>query len=163
MKFNILELYAGTGRSVEPFARWPRTRKIYLVDNNQYAADVYLHNNPKANYAVYDLDKVRSSKLLSFSEGRVDVLLGCPPCQGFSDCGLKNARDPRNRQMTRFEEIVRDLRPRVLALENVPLVVASGRFKNFVRSLEEQDYLWTAAVVNAALYGSCQSRQRLVL
>jgi DNA (cytosine-5)-methyltransferase 1 len=163
MKFNILELYAGTGRSVEPFISWSRTRKIYLVDNDQYAADVYLHNHPKSNYGVYDLGKVRSSKLLSFSGGRVDVLLGCPPCQGFSDCGLKNVRDPRNRQMTRFEEIVCDLKPRVLAFENVPLVITSGRFKRFLRSLDELDYVWTAAVVNAALYGSCQSRQRLIL
>jgi len=48
-------------------------------------------------------------------------------------------------------------------LENVPLVAASGRFRQFVLGLEQLGYRWTAAIVNAALWGSCQSRQRLIL
>ena len=59
MKFNVLELYAGTGRSVEPLNKWTRTKKVYLVDNNQYAADVYVHNYPRAAYRVCDLTTVR--------------------------------------------------------------------------------------------------------
>jgi len=163
MKFNILELYAGTGRSIEPFRRWSRTGKISLVDNNQYAADVYKHNNPGARYRVWDLGTKPSTDLLRFAGGRVDVLLGCPPCQGFSDCGSKNPYDSRNRHVSRFHSIVRDLQPRVLAMENVPLVASSGRFKLFTDGLEELDYCWTASIVNAALWGSCQSRQRLIL
>src|SRR5687767_990184 len=104
-KFNILELYAGTGRCAEPFRCWPRTKRIALVDNNEYAANVYHANYPAAIYATHDVGIVQSSELLRLSDGRVDILLGCPPCQGFSDCGLKNTRDPRNRLMTRFVEI----------------------------------------------------------
>lgn len=163
MKFNILELYAGTGRSIEPFRSWPRTGKICLADNNQYAADVYEKNYPGSNYQVVDLGKTKTSDVLKSAGGRVDVLLGCPPCQGFSDCGAKNAYDSRNRHVSKFHAIVRDLKPKVLAMENVPLVAASGRFELFVRGLEELGYSWTAAIVNAALWGSCQSRQRLIL
>jgi DNA (cytosine-5)-methyltransferase 1 len=163
MRFNILELYAGTGRSVEPFLDWGHRGEVCLVDNNRYAAEVYLLNRPGANYRVLDLAHAGSSELASIAGGQVDVLLGCPPCQGFSDCGLKNSRDPRNRHVTKFEEIVRDLRPRVVAMENVPLVATSSRFARFVRALEELDYSWTAAIANAALWGSCQSRQRIIL
>jgi DNA (cytosine-5)-methyltransferase 1 len=163
MKFNVLELYAGTGRSIEPFRKWSRSGKISLVDNNQYAAEVYKLNYPEATFQVRDLCKTKTDELLKITGGRVDVLLGCPPCQGFSDCGAKNANDPRNRHVTRFHSIVRELQPRILAMENVPLVAASGRFKQFTRGLEGLGYRWTAAIVNAALWGSCQSRQRLIL
>ena len=163
MKFNVLELYAGTGRSIEPFRRWSRTGRICLVDNNQYAADVYKANYPGSAYHVHDLGKTKAQDLLRLTGGRVDILLGCPPCQGFSDCGPKDACDPRNRHVSRFHTIVRELRPRVLAMENVPLVASSGRFKQFTLGLEELGYHWTAAIINAALWGSCQSRQRLIL
>lgn len=162
-KFNVLELYAGTGRCVEPFREWTRTKRIALVDNNEYAARVYRANFPSATYATHDVGIVRSSELLSLSGGRVDILLGCPPCQGFSDCGLKNPRDPRNRLMTRFVEIVEDLKPKALSFENVPLVANSRRYFRFLRALERLNYVWTASIVNAALWGSCQSRQRLML
>ena len=48
-------------------------------------------------------------------------------------------------------------------MENVPLLATSPRFIDFTRLLERHRYQWTAAIVNAALYGSCQTRQRLVL
>src|SRR6266404_3464495 len=137
MKFNVLELYAGTGRSMEPFLGWAHRGEVGLVDNNPYAAEVYLGNRPGANYQVLDLARAGSSELASLVGGQVDVLLGCPPCQGFSDCGLKNSRDPRNRHVTKFEEVVRELNPRVVAMENVPLIAASARFERFVRALEE--------------------------
>jgi DNA (cytosine-5)-methyltransferase 1 len=161
--FNILELYAGTGRSVEPFRNWSRTGSITLVDINSYAADVYKKNFPAAAYHVHDLGKTDTNELLRLAGGRVDVLLGCPPCQGFSDCGSKNPNDSRNRHVSKFHAIVRDLKPKVMAMENVPLVAASGRFKQFTVGLEALGYNWTAAIVNAALYGSCQSRQRMIL
>ncbi|MBV8274627.1 MAG: DNA cytosine methyltransferase [Verrucomicrobia bacterium] len=163
MKLNVLELYAGTGRSLQPFLTWPNTGKAFLVDNSEYAATVYRHNFPHAAYAVLDLNRVSTSKLAEFVGGPVDILLGCPPCQGFSDCGLKNSSDPRNKHVSRFHAVVSDLRPKFLAMENVPLIVTSRRFRKFVRGLEELGYIWTAAIVNAVLWGSCQSRQRLVL
>jgi DNA (cytosine-5)-methyltransferase 1 len=48
-------------------------------------------------------------------------------------------------------------------MENVPLAATSGRFKKFSFGLKELGYTWNAAIVNAALWGSCQSRQRLIL
>jgi DNA (cytosine-5)-methyltransferase 1 len=48
-------------------------------------------------------------------------------------------------------------------MENVPLAASSGRFKQLTDGLESLDYCWTASIVNAAQWGSCQSRQRLIL
>jgi DNA (cytosine-5)-methyltransferase 1 len=58
--------------------------------------------------------------------------------------------------------VARHARPLVVAMENVPLAWASRRFQRFVRQLAADEYTWTATIANAALYGSCQVRQRLL-
>src|SRR5262249_39395474 len=91
------------------------------------------------------------------------ILLGCPPCQGFSDTGKRDPDDPRNVHIDVFGRFVRGLMPLAVAMENVPLVANSVRFARFTRMLDRLGYSWTAEIVNAAQYGSCQTRQRLLL
>lgn len=162
-KLKVVELYAGTGRSMDAFRSWRKTECGLLVDNNDHAARVYRHNFPKESYLVADLGSLSARELAAKAGGRVDILLGCPPCQGYSDTGLRNGRDARNRHVTRFLEYVRELKPLAIAFENVPLAAAAGRFKILTNGLERIGYQWTAMIANAALWGSCQSRQRLVL
>lgn len=87
-KFKIVELYAGTGRSVQPFLGWKKVGDPLLVDVNTYAAEVYRQNLPNAIYATADLRKTTSKDLANLAGGRIDILLGCPPCQGYSDTGM---------------------------------------------------------------------------
>jgi len=162
-KLKVVELYAGTGRSVEPFRLWRSAEVSLLVDVNEHAARVYAHNFPKTRYLVENLSLLSADRLAAEAGGRVDILLGCPPCQGFSDNGLRRATDSRNAHITRFREYVRRLKPLAVAMENVPLTAASGRFKILTEELERNGYRWTATIANAALWGSCQSRQRLIL
>jgi DNA (cytosine-5)-methyltransferase 1 len=162
-KLRIVELYAGTGRSIQPFRQWRKTEPALLVDASSHAAEVYRHNFHSANYLVADLSYLSSKSLQQHAGGRVDILLGCPPCQGYSDNGPRKSSDPRNAHITRFLNYVRDLRPSAVALENVPLAAISDRFQLLTVELERLGYRWTATIANAALFGSCQSRQRLVL
>lgn len=162
-KLKVVELYAGTGRSIEPFRSWRSAELSLLVDNNEHAACVYRHNFPKARYSIKDLSSFTADNLETAAGGRVDVLLGCPPCQGYSDTGLRKQNDPRNVHITRFVEYVRHLKPLAIAMENVPLAADSVRFRALTSELERNGYEWTATIGNAALWGSCQSRQRLIL
>lgn len=162
-KLNIIELYAGTGRSIQPFLGWKRTGKTLLVDSNAYAKDVYIHNFPNANYANLDLETASARTLEGKLGAKVDILLGCPPCQGYSDCGTRTWNDARNRHMDRFLYYIHYLRPRAIAFENVPLAFRSIRFQRITRFLEQRGYQFSAAVLNAGLFGSCQTRQRLIL
>jgi DNA (cytosine-5)-methyltransferase 1 len=163
MKYNVLELYAGTGRSVQPFLSWSKTGAVGLVDNSSYARDVYISNFPSANYLEADLSATKPQDLISLVGGTVDILLGCPPCQGFSDCGSRKKNDGRKRHIGHYETFVRTLRPKALALENVPLAARSEPFRRFTASLQQLGYLWSSSIINAACWGSCQTRQRLVL
>jgi DNA (cytosine-5)-methyltransferase 1 len=94
--------------------------------------------------------------------GHIDVLLGCPPCQGFSDVGERDPNDPRNRHLERFGRFAAALRPLAVVMENVPLAASSPQFTRFARRLERAGYRWTASIVNAAMRGSAQCRHRIV-
>ena len=104
-----------------------------------------------------------ADELATLAGGRVDILLGCPPCQGFSDTGKRDPEDPRNDHITAYGRFIEGLRPLAVVMENVPLLANSPKFQRFKRRLERCGYLYTTQIVNAAQHGSCQTRQRLVL
>lgn len=161
-KLKTIELYAGTARSIEPFLHWRRAEIASLIDANEHARETYLLNYPKAPYAKRDISRLQAKDLLRFAGGRVDILLGCPPCQGFSETGLRLTDDPRNRHIHHFARLANATRPLAVVMENVPRVAESIEFARLVRLLEEAEYRWTSAIANSAQYGSCQSRQRLL-
>lgn len=161
---SVVELYAGTARSAEPFYEKPRRYKVsLLVDAEPYAAQTYLANQPEAPYVIGDLARLSPARIKKLAGGHVDVLLGCPPCQGFSEVGFRDPEDPRNSHLTRFAKFVEALKPMATAIENVPLAADMKQFEAFTRTLTRLGYRWKAGIVNSALYGSAQCRQRLVV
>lgn len=161
-RLRVVELYAGTARSCEPFRTWKQCAISLLVDNSPFAEKTYIYNFPKAPYLLADLKRINPAQLLSRADGRVDILLGCPPCQGFSDAGTKDPRDPRNSHMENFCRLAERLKPLAVGMENVPLAAGTSQFRKFVHRMERAGYAWTAGILNGALRGSSQSRQRLV-
>src|SRR6185436_17956887 len=161
-RLNVVELYAGTARSADAFRDWARCRVALLVDRDEFAASVYKQNHPDAPYLVGNLSRITPGEIQQLAGGPVDVLLGCPPCQGFSDTGSRDPDDWRNRHLTRFRLFVEALRPLAVAMENVPLAGGGRRFKRFVSSLERLGYRATWGILNSALRGSAQCRHRLL-
>lgn len=161
-KLRVIELYAGIGRTWAAFKNWRRCELALLVDRDQLACDNYTDNYPGAPYWRRDLSWVTPSELQREAGGPVDILLGCPPCQGFSDTGKRDPDDPRNIHVSGFGSFVLALQPAAVVMENVPLLAGSRQFRLFTSRLERAGYTWSAAILNAALYGSCQTRQRLL-
>lgn len=162
-KLRVVELYAGTGRSIEPYRARPEFEVALLADISAKARDAYLANHKDAPYALMDLEKASAAAIAREAGGRVDILLGCPPCQGFSESGQRRADDPRNDHIIKFARTIRTLRPIGFAMENVPLAALSAQFALFREIVEGAGYEMAAAVLNAAEYGSAQARQRLVV
>jgi DNA (cytosine-5)-methyltransferase 1 len=162
-KYRVVELYAGVARTWEAFKQWDMCSLALLVDNDEFARDIYKINFPNAPYIRRSLTHMRSDELRALAGGKIDILLGCPPCQGFSDTGKRDADDPRNDHITVYGRFIEALRPSAIVMENVPLLASSALFNRFTRRLERCGYQYTAEIVNAAQYGSCQTRQRLVL
>ncbi len=163
-RLSVVELYAGTARSAEPFYQKPNRYNIsLLIDVEPYAAKTYLTNRPEAPYVLGNLARMSPARIKELAGGRVDILLGCPPCQGFSEVGCRDPKDPRNFHLTRFAKFVEALKPMATAIENVPLAADMKQFEAFTRMLTRLRYRWRAGIVNSALHGSSQCRQRLVV
>lgn len=109
----------------------------------------------------------------SLVHGELDVLLGGPPCQGFSvNSHIRNGDDPRNSLFKHYVRVLKGLAPKVFILENVPgmFSLEGGRFFDellaevrALNSLEYGGYETRFKILNAAHYGVPQERFRLVL
>jgi DNA (cytosine-5)-methyltransferase 1 len=104
------------------------------------------------------------ARIVDATKGRrPDVIIGGPPCQGFSTLGDRLSADPRNVLVDAFIRIVDALRPQAVILENVRAIATEyqGRYKNYVlKKFEEIGYGMHFSVLNAADYGVPQHRRR---
>lgn len=146
---------------------------VAAVEISQKACDTYTANLIKdGRTQLYreDLRKLEPSALASKhfpGEKRCDLLLGGPPCQGFSVHRIKGAGvgDPRNELILRYFQFVRHLRPRVFLMENVPGLLWK-RHKPFLDAFYTQGkkagyMLFSPATIDARDYGVPQRRKRI--
>lgn len=169
--FSLIDLFAGTGGLSEGFSA-ARTdgKRLFdvklLVDNDPEAAFNYRYNRPQTDYLVADVSVTDPETILGkagIRKGELDVLVGGPPCQGFSVLRHKHILDdPRNELLRRFLMIAREIRPRLFIIENVPnlLTAAKGKFWDEIQSYMNDRYIVKAEVLNAYDYGVPQWRKR---
>ncbi len=147
---RFIDLFAGVGGMTEGFraARaadgQPLFEPLLLVDTNAAAKETQLRNHSGTNYLTADL-AVLSAGDLRMAAGlaatdTLDVLIGGPPCQGFSKLNKLVRRaldDPRNVMFGRFLTLVREMQPRFVLIENVPnlLDFDGGRYRDEAFSL----------------------------
>ncbi len=96
----------------------------------------------------------------------VDLVVGGPPCQGFSTLGKQNVDDDRNFLWRRYAEAVKRSTPRYFVLENVPAFLTSPQWDVFQDELESgmlADYEIEVDILNAADYGAVQARKRVIV
>jgi DNA (cytosine-5)-methyltransferase 1 len=114
-----------------------------------------------------DICDITAKQLRDLSPtGRVDLLSGCAPCQGF--CSLTNKQDrddPRNELLFELGRLIGGLRPTAIFMENVPGLLTRGRkiFESFLDRLRALGYQYIFKVVQMADFGIPQYRRRLVL
>jgi len=105
-------------------------------------------------------------KQLTLKKGELDLLAGCPPCQGFSMMRTLNGSvkvvDPRNDLLFEFERFVEAFLPRTVMVENVPGLAEDQRFYLFCKKMRELGYKGNYRVLDAANYGVPQRRKRLI-
>jgi DNA (cytosine-5)-methyltransferase 1 len=173
-KLRALDLFAGAG-GFTLAAQRSELEVVAAVELNVHACSTYKHNIVRKNVPrLYNEDilELEPSTIKSnhFSdEGGCDVILGGPPCQGFSVHRIKDAGvdDPRNKLVLRYFEYVKYLRPKVFLMENVPGILWA-RHKNFLDALysqgEKSGYdILKPVVIDARDYGVPQRRKRVFI
>jgi DNA (cytosine-5)-methyltransferase 1 len=96
----------------------------------------------------------------------VDVVIGGPPCQGFSNLGRRNASDPRNKLWQQYVRVVLAAKPKVFVIENVDRFLTSGEFALLQAMIDDgplKDYEIRFGVLNAADFGVPQRRRRTII
>lgn len=143
---------------------------IGAVEIEPLAAEAYGRNHSEVLIWKKDIRRIPVTHVqarLGIKKGQLDLLAGCPPCQGFSTVrtlnGSRRVRDARNDLIFDFLRFAKKLKPKVLLLENVPGLRTDKRFKRFWKVLVRMGYELEFRVLDAADYGVPQRRRRLIL
>lgn len=145
-------------------------RVLGAVDVDALAIETYKRNHNPQKIWEQDITTLAVAdvmRALGLKKGDLDLLAGCPPCQGFSTLktlnGRKAKRDPRNNLVFHFLRFARGLRPRAIMMENVPALATDHRMTKIRRALEQIGYKCAVKVLDAADYGVPQRRKRMIL
>lgn len=136
------------------------------TDFEKAAGETHNLNWPDLPFLVEDIQKINGKQLLTLARGRrPNVIVGGPPCQGFSTLGDKLSADPRNRLFLAYAKIVDELQPEVIVIENVRAITTmyGGQYTRFIiKTFADLGYRMFQTVVDAADYGIPQHRKRAI-
>lgn len=173
-KFTCIDLFAGAG-GLSLAAKNVRLSVVAAVEKNGHACASYRYNIiKKGKTKLYEKDILELSPIdllhKHFAEGNCcDIVLGGPPCQGFSVHRINDSGvgDPRNALILRYFEYVKTLRPKVFLMENVPGILWQ-RHKEFLDAFYEEGKaagydVRQPVVLDARDYGVPQRRKRVFI
>lgn len=166
---STIDLFCGAGGITEGF-REAGYGCLYANDCMPEAIETFSFNHPKAWSEARDIEDVNPAqvrKRLGLKKGALDVLVGGPPCQGFSiNAPDRFLSDPRNKLFKDYLRFLEDFEPKVFLFENVPGLLSLGDgkvYRQIVDEFEGHGYHVTAKILFAAHYGVPQERWRLIL
>ena len=164
--YNVLDLFCGAGGLSCGFER-AGYNILVGIDNDAKALDTFRINHKGSQTICGYITEVTYEKdIQPLLNGKsIDVIIGGPPCQGFSLSGPRNFDDPRNKLYLSYIRLVEEIRPRAFVIENVPGLV--GLFKgevkdNIIKRLSELGYQVEYRIMCASDYGVPQNRKRVV-
>lgn len=156
----MIDLFAGCGGMTQGFVN-EGFEPLLAVEWDQAAAATYAANFGEDHVVAGDIAEVKTADIPS-----ARLIIGGPPCQGFSNLGLKNLDDPRNQLWREYMRFVQAAEPEVFVVENVDRFSKSPEFQMLLAEAENgalKGYKLTHAVLNAADYGVAQRRKRTIV
>lgn len=169
---KVMDLFCGTGGFSKGFENTGYFQVVHGIDVLPVAVETFKANHQGAFAVAGDIRNVRRAEVserTGLKRGDVDVIIGGPPCQGFSSIRPFRSSiedDPRNSLFEEFASYVNYFRPRMLVLENVVgLATYKGgaTIAEIVEVFAALGYECDWHILNAARYGVPQKRERLVL
>lgn len=142
---------------------------IAAVDIEPNLQSAYRLNFPHTHALQADISRLGASEWASFfgkGRPRLDLLIGGPPCQGFSRMGLRDIEDPRNELIGHYFRHVSMLRPRVFVMENVEGLMDQcniGFLQKAISDLPANYTIVGPLVINAADLGAATNRRRVIV
>jgi len=164
-RFIAVDLFSGCG-GLTLGLKQAGFKVIGAVEINPSAAETYGKNHLGVKIWQKDIRKLAGAEILralGLKKYQLDLLAGCPPCQGFSRIRRHGEKDLRNDLLFEFLRIAEALRPKVVLLENVPGITGDKRFSIFIERLKSYGYCCKWDILDAADFGVPQRRKRLIV
>lgn len=172
-KYDVIDLFAGCGGFSVGFEQ-AGFHVTKAVEFDKQIAQTYQRNHHDTKLFVDDIGNVSTNDY--FCKGESDIIVGGPPCQGFSMAGARIRHsfidDPRNYLFKHYVNIVRIVRPKIFIFENVKGILTMQKGKIFEEIIdtfsdcnlfEGNRYYVHYKVVKAVEYGIPQERERVIL
>ena len=169
---KLMDLFCGTGGFSKGFENTDAFQVVYGIDVLRTSVDTFRLNHPHALALAEDIRRVRRAEVaerLNVRQGDIAVIIGGPPCQGFSSIRPFRSSledDPRNTLFEEFASYVNYFRPHAFVLENVVGLATyrNGRTLEIIQdTFARLGYETDLRIINAAHFGVPQKRERLIL
>lgn len=173
---NVVDLFCGAG-GFSLAAQRSKLNVVGAVENFPHACTTYFHNfienkqNPPTLFQddIRELDPEAVVRTLGLEAGELDLLLGGPPCQGYSSHRINDAGvdDPRNELLIQYFQFVEAFRPKAFIVENVPGMLWERHTQYVDRFYELADnasyHVFDPIILNAKNYSIPQNRRRVFI
>lgn len=164
-----IDLFSGCGGLTQGL-KMAGFQVLGAVDVDPLSVETYKANHKEVIVWENDIHRISAGEMkkkIGLHKGELDLLAGCPPCQGFSSIrtlnGARRIDDPRNELIFDFLRFVKELRPKAIMFENVPGLAIDERMNFFRDRLKELGYRGDSGVLDAADYGVPQRRRRMII
>lgn len=159
LKYRLIDLFCGAGGMTLGFSRkfGHPFESVWANDFNQYCVDTYTENFG-SHCSGGDIVSILADP--TFEVPQAEVVIGGPPCQGFSLLNKARQGDPRKELWRPFLEVVERSGASVFVMENVPQLLGSFEHGEIVGMAESMGFKVTSKVLTAADYGVPQNRRR---
>ncbi len=161
-QFSFIDLFSGAGGLLRGFMN-AGFSPVFSVEMWKPAIETHKLNYPTVDVITRDIREIGNEEIKQYS-GKVDVIIGGPPCQGFSTIGKRLVKDPRNELVFEFIRFVNVIQPKAFLMENVKGLLSSDGGKTKAAIVEEFKsigYTVVSTVLCAADYGVPQLRNRV--
>jgi DNA-cytosine methyltransferase len=164
---NLLDLFCGSGGLSLGF-EMAGYKIVAANDNFKAACMTYRENHKKTILVEGDItnDDVKNELYDVIKNKKIDIIVGGPPCQGFSHAGKRIIDDPRNFLYKEFVTMVKEIKPKVFVMENVEGIITSNNgmtFSSIKENFESLGYKVHGEKLLAVEYGVPQKRKRVVI
>lgn len=165
-----IDLFAGAGGLSLGFEQ-AGFNIVYAVEKDKFAAETYKRNRTN-KFVTVDTRNINEIsvkevlKCLGLKKGEIEIVIGGPPCQGFSvsNTRTRNINNPQNNLIYKFVEFVKEIRPKWFLMENVGGLdtFQDGNVKNnLIRMFNRLGYSTQCEILNAVNFGVPQNRNRI--
>ena len=154
--YRLIDLFAGCGGMTRGFHDSGRFESIFAVEFDSFAAATYEANFPDVEMMATPIEDVKT-----FPEA--DVVIGGPPCQGFSALNRNLVGFERRGLWRHYLRALEQSGARTFVMENVPDLLRSDEYTEFRKRAEKLGYTVEGRILNAADYGVPQRRRRAIV